>query len=441
MNIVKEDLGNQALMLKVSVVEADYKEAVEKALKGYRKKANIPGFRPGMAPMTIINKMYRRGTVADESYRMASKAMLQYLEESKIEIVGEPMPAENHPELHFDTAVDFEFQFEVGVKPEVNVDLAKVEVVKYEIEADAEMLSSYKDNLLRRFGKLIDVDVVEKEDAVSATLTGGDITVDDAYIGLIGMEDDVRGLFLGKKVGDKVEVEIEKLYPNKSQRAAILSLKENELDGIASKFEAVITRIRRFAAPELNEELFKEAFPDGSVKDEAGLNAHVESKVKEELAREAQAKLAMDTRKAVIDAAKLTLPEPFLKRWLVAINEGKFSMEDIEKEFDAFKEMMSWDILERHYLKEAGITIGNEDVKAEARSLALMQFAYYGMANPDDATLDSYVNHIMANKEEVRRLYERVTENKVIEYLDSKIKIKNKKTSAKDFAALVNPQA
>ena len=175
MNIVKEDLGDQTLLIKVNVAEADYKEAVEKTLKNYKKKANIPGFRPGMAPASVINKMYRRGTVAEESYRVASEAMIKFLEDNKIEIVGEPMPAENHPELHFDTATDFEFLFNVGVKPEVNIDLAKVKVTKYDIQVEDEMRTSYKDNFLRRFGKLIDVDKVEGEDAISATLTSGDI--------------------------------------------------------------------------------------------------------------------------------------------------------------------------------------------------------------------------------------------------------------------------
>ena len=252
------------------------------------------------------------------------------------------------------------------------------------------------------------------------------------------MDEEARKPFIGKKVGDKINVNIETLYPQKSQRAAILSIKENELDGIAPEFEATITRIRRFAAPELTEELYKEAFPDGSVTDEAGLDAFVDAEIKKELVRESDHKLAVDTRTAVVKAADLKLPEAFLKRWLVAINEGKFSMEDIEKEFGTFKEMMSWDILQRHYLKEAGVTIGEDDLKAEARNLAAMQFAYYGMANPEDSMLDNYVGHIMGNKEEVRKLYERVTEAKAVEYLDSKVKITNKKISTKDFVALVN---
>ncbi len=438
MNIVKEDLGDQTLLIKVGVAEADYKEAVDKTLKNYRKKANIPGFRPGMAPASVINKMYRRGTVAEEAYRVASEAMIKFLEDNKIEIVGEPMPAENHPELHFDTATDFEFLFNVGVKPEVNIDLAKVKVTRYDIQVEPDMHASYKENFLRRFGKLVDADTIESEDAVSATLVGGDITAEDAYIGLTGMDEEARKPFLGKKVGDKISVNIETLYPQKSQRAAILSVKENELDGIAPEFEATVTRIRRFAAPELNEELYKEAFPDGSVTDEAGLDAFVDAEIKKELVRESDHKLAVDTRAAVVKAADLKLPEAFLKRWLVAINEGKFSMEDIEKEFDTFKEMMSWDILQRHYLKEAGVTIGEEDLKAEARKLAAMQFAYYGMANPEDSMLDNYVGHIMGNKEEARKLYERVTEAKAVEYLDTKVKITNKKISTKDFVALVN---
>lgn len=441
MNVVIENLENQAALVKVSVSESDYKEAVEKSLKAYKKKANVPGFRPGMVPMSIVNKMYKKGVTAEESYRTASVAMMKHMQDNNIEFLGEPLPAESQPALDFDTQADFEFHFEIGIAPKVEVDLSKLELTRYKISIDDKMRQGYKENYLRRFGKLVDKDIVTKEEAISGTLSNDDMTIEDAYVGLISMTEEERAPFIGKKVGDVMNVNVNELYKTASQRASILSVKEEELDSINPEFTFTITRIRNFEAPELNEELFKEAFPNGDVTSEEQFNTMVEESLTKDLARETNYKFIDDTRSSLIKAAEMTLPESFLKKWLFTINEGKFTMEQIESEFSSFADMMTFDMLKRKFTAEASLQVAPEEAKDEAKALAAQQFAYYGMPNVDDDMLSNYADTIMANKEEANKIYERLSETKVIDYVASKAKVSEKSITVEEFAKMVNPES
>ncbi|MEG0500541.1 MAG: trigger factor, partial [Rikenellaceae bacterium] len=259
MIIVKENLENQVELIKVTVEAADYATTVENALKNYKKKANIPGFRPGMVPMGVIKKMYYKGVLAEETYRIASYECYKYMQDNKIEFLGDPIPAASQPALDFDTMESFEFHFKVGVASPIKLDLNKLSLKKYKLAINDELREGYKNNLLNRFGQLVDVDVVSKDEAVSVTLKQEDMTIEDAYVGLISMSDEERAPFIGKKVGDVMEVNVNELYKSPSQRASILSMKEEELANLNPLFTLTITRIRKFALPTLTPEFFEEA--------------------------------------------------------------------------------------------------------------------------------------------------------------------------------------
>lgn len=437
MNVVRENLENQTALLKVTISEADYKEQVEKQLKDYKRKANVPGFRPGMVPMGVINKMYRKSAVADTTYRKATDAAFEYIKENDIETVGDLMPSDSQKELDFDNNTEFEFGFQIGLAPEINLGLTKKNsVTKYVIEPNEEMRKGFRSNYMRRFGKLVDVDTVVEDEALTGTLTQGDTTVEDAYVGLISMDEAGRKPFIGKKVGDQVEVNINELYKTPSQRASILGVKENELEGMDPKYTFTITQIRKFAEPEMNEEFFKLAFPAGDVTTPAQFDATIDTQVRAELSKETDFRFTEDLRKYLLEKAELNLPEEFLKNWLYAVNEGKFTMEDIEKEFPQFLDMIRWDLIRRKVMKENNIEITPEDVKAEAKEVAMMQFQYYGMHTVADDMLDNFVGSIMSNKEEIRKIYDKVGERKVIAAVSELVKINEKSVSPDEFQKL-----
>ena len=442
MNITKVEKELGAALLRIVVEEADYAAEVEKMLKEYKRKANIPGFRQGMVPMGVIKKMYGKGAVAEQAYRKASNAAFEYLQAEKIDYIGDVIPAEEQGDFDFENNTEFEFVFEIGEAPKIELELSAKDKVTYsKIKVDKKMHGEYRSNYLRRYGRLIDVDKVEKDEALNVTLDNGDMRIEEAYVGLISMTDEERKEWKGKKVGYKTTVNINELYKKPEQRAAILSVKEEELESIKPEFELEITKIRRFADPELNEEFFKMAFPAGNVTSEEELDKFIDEEIERELKRECDFMFANQMRKFIIEKAGLQMPEEFLKRWLYVINEGKFSREEIEKDFAAFINMFTWNYLQKHFITEGDIKVTPEEAKAEAMSFAQMQFAQYGMPSAPADMLEGFAKQIMDNKEQLQKIYEKLFEEKVVEYLRGKIKVTEKAVSAEEFAKLAEELA
>ncbi len=437
MDIRRENLDGGRILIRTTVAESDYNNAVEKALKEYKRKANVPGFRPGMVPMALVNKLYRKGVLAEEAYKMASQATFDYIEKEKIDFLGDVLPADEQGALDFDNAEEFEFVFEVGLAPEVNIELTdKDKITRYRIEPDAEMKKNYRTNFLRRYGRLEDADKVGKDEALSATLDNDQMQIEEAYVGLVQMDDKARKPFIGKKVGDTMNVDITELYPTTAQRAAILKMKEDELDGIDPKFKLTITKIRKFVEPTLDAEFFAQAFPGGEVKDEAEFDAFITGQITRDLDRETDYVFTFQMRKMLLDKAALAMPEAFLKRWLFTINKGRFTMEQIESELPQFVDMMRWNLIQKYYADKLGIKLEPEDAMTEAKRYAAMQFAQYGMANVGDDVLTNYAQQMLQNKDEARKIYDRLFEQKVIDAVAATIKVADKTVSPEEFNKL-----
>ena len=437
MKIVREQKEGHLSLIRATVDEGDYGAAVEKTLRDYRRKANIPGFRPGMTPMGIIKKMYGKGVVAEQAYRTASEAVFEYLGKEKIEYVGDVIPSDEQKEFDFDNATEFEFVFEIGEAPEIKLELSQKDKIVYnKIKIDKKMHADYLDNYLRRFGRLVDADKVTKDEALSVTLDNGDILVADAYVGLISMNDEERKPFIGKKVGYKTTVNINELYKNPAQRAAALQVKEAELEGINPEFSLEITKIRKFANPELNEEFFKMAFPSGNVTNAAELDKFIDAEIESELSRESDYLFTIQLRDFLLEKAALEMPAEFLKHWLYVINEGKFTKEEVEQDFDQFLKMFSWNYLQKHFIQTEKLTVTNEEAAAEARKFAAAQFAQYGMPSAPEEMIENFAKRLLDDKEQSRKVYEKLFEEKVVAAVRAKIKVTEKAISAEDFTAL-----
>ena len=442
MNITREQRDGGVSIVKVVVGEADYGQAVEKQLREYKRKANVPGFRPGMVPMSIIKKMYGKHVVAEQSYHLASTSVFEYLQKENIDYVGDVIPSEEQGAFDFENNTEFEFVFEFGEAPKIELTLdSKDKIVYNKIKIDKKMRADYRSNYLRRYGRLVEVEKVSDDEALSVTLDNGDIRIEEAYVGLISMTDEERKEWKGKKVGYKTTVNIEELYKKPEQRASILSVKEEELASIKPEFELEITKIRKFAEPELNEEFFKMAFPAGNVTNEEQFDAFIEEQIESELKRECDFMFVNAVRNYVVEKAALAMPEEFLKRWLYVINEGKFSREEIEKDFAAFIKMFTWNYLQKHFITEGELKVSAEEAKAEAVAFAQMQFAQYGMPSAPQDMLENFAKQIMDNKEQLQKIYEKLYEEKVVEYIRGKVKVSEKAISAEEFDTLASEMA
>ena len=437
MKIVREQREQNTSLIRVTVGQEDYREEVEKALREYKRKANIPGFRPGMVPMGIIKKMYGKGVLAEQSYRKASNSVFEYLQKENIDYLGDVIPSEEQGAFDFDSGTEFEFVFEIGEAPELKLDLSeKDKLTYYKIKIDKKMHEDFRSNYLRRYGRLVDADAVTSDEALSVTLDNGDMRIEDAYVGLISMPEEERKPFIGKKVGDKMTVNVNELYRTPSQRAAVLQVKEGELEHIKPEFELEITRIRKFAEPELNEEFFKMAFPAGNVTTAEQFEAFIDEQIASELRRESDYLFTLEVRDYLVKKADLKMPEAFLKRWLYTINEGKFTMEEIEKDFDQFLKMFTWNYIQKQIIKQENITVSADEATAEAKAFAQAQFAQYGMPSAPDDMLAGYAKQILENKEQGQKIYEKLYETKVVEAVKAKIKVSEKSVSAEEFAKL-----
>ena len=437
MKITREQREAGTSVLKVLVAEADYAEAVDKMLRDYKRKANVPGFRPGMVPMGIVRKMYGKGAVAEQSYRIASNSVFEYLQKEGIDYVGDVIPSEEQGDFDFENNTEHEFIFEIGEAPKIEMELTKEDKLTYnKIKIDEKMVEGYKDNYLRRYGRLVDVEKVEKDEALTVVLDNGEMRIEDAYVGLISMSDEERAIFLGKKVGDKMDVDVNELYKSASQRASILQVKQEELETINPKFSLEIKQIRQFANPELNEEFFKMAFPAGNITSEEELNKFLEAEIETELKRESDYLFTIRVRNFLMEKAGLQMPEAFLKRWLFTINEGKFTMEDIEKDFDGFVKMFTWNYIQKHFIQSAELRVSQEEAEAEAKEFAKAQFAQYGMPSAPEEMIANFSKQILENKEQSQKIYEKLYELKVVEYVKSQVKVTTKAVSSEEFAKM-----
>ncbi len=443
MNITRENREQGTSLLKVVVDTNDYGEAVDKQLREMKRKANIPGFRPGMVPMGIVKKMYGKGILAEQSYRTASNAVFEYLQKEKIDYLGDVIPSDEQGDFDFDNNTEFEFLFEIGEAPKIDMTLSaeKDKLTYNKIKVDKKMHEDYRSNYLRRYGRLVDVETVEKDEALNVTLDNGELRIEEAYVGLISMSEQERAPFIGKQVGYKTQVDINELYKKPEQRAAVLQVKAEQLEGINPKFELEITKIRRFADPELNEEFFKMAFPAGNVTSEKEFDKFIDEDIERELKRETDYLFTMQLRDYILDKAALAMPVEFLKRWLYVINEGKFSREDIEKDFDQFLKMFTWNYLQKHFIEQGQLTVTADEAMEEAKVFAQAQFAQYGMPSAPAEMLENFAKQIMENKEQQSKVYEKLYEVKVVEYLKSQIKVSEKSISADDFAKLAKEVA
>lgn len=437
MKIIKEEVAKNDLLIRVTVSEADYAEAVEKSLREYKRKANIPGFRPGMVPIGVVKKMFGRGALAEQSYRTASEAAYNYLQTEKIEILGDPIPSDQQKEMDFDTQTEFEFIFEVGQAPALDLAFTDKDKLVYPvIEPDKEMLKSARTNFLRQYGHLEEADKVTSDEALTVTLDNAELRIEEAYLGLISLSESARKPFIGKSKGFKTKVDITELYPSEQQRAAILQLKPEELAGLNPDFELEITGIRRFTEPALDEAFFKQNFPKGDVTNEKQLGAHIQAGMAADLRRESDYYFSTLIRMTVLKKAHLEMPEAFLRRWLYTINEGKFTMEQIEAEFAPFLNQFTWNFIQRRIVAEQKIAVTADDAAAEARRMAALQFAQYGMPNAPEELLADFASRLLADKERANNIYEGLYDQRVTDYFRTQFQITEKGVSTKEFAEL-----
>lgn len=447
MNISRKDIDQNNAIITISIAKEDYAEKVEKALRDYRKKANMPGFRPGMVPLGMIKKMYGKAVKAEEINNVVSEKLVNYIEENDLPILGQPLPSETEqPEYDFDVKEAFDFHFDIGLAPAFDVEMnGKDKVTYYDIAVSDEMIENQVKSYTSRFGKYEQVDIVEEKDMVKGLIVElengaekeGGIRAEDAVLTPAYMKDDEqRALFVGKAKGDKVVFNPAKAFENETEISSLLKITKEEVKDLAADFQIEIQGITRYNDGEVNQELFDKVFGEGVVKTEEDFRTKITESIKENLKADSDYKFNLDARQMYVDKFKgLDFPEAFLKRWLLANNED-LTPEKVDEDYPKMIEDLVWHLTKDKIAKANEIKVELPDVEEYAKKVAKAQFAQYGMVGMGDDIIENYAKDMMKQEETVRNFIDRAAEEKVLAVIRENVKLDKKDISMEDFNKL-----
>ena len=437
-------------ILTMTIEQADYQEKVEKTLKEYRKKAQVPGFRPGMVPMGMIKKQYGTAVKVDEVNRLLGEKLYEYIRENKIQMLGDPLPnTEKQVAQDFEKEGDLTFVFDIAVAPEFEAKLSgKDKIAYYTIDVDDKLIGQQVEMYQSQAGEFVKADVFSGNDTITGdlrqldengnTLEGGITTeagmVMPAYI----KEESQKKLFDGCKTGDIITFNPKKAYPdNDAEVAALLKVKKEDVADLTADFSFQVTEIRHFQPAEVNQALFDRVFGEGNVKDEKEFREKIAEQLKAQFVGSSDYKFMLDVREHLEKkVGKLEFPEALLKR--IMLNNNKDKGEDfVEKNFEASINELKWHLIKEQIVAAQKIEIKDEDLKAVAKNAMRAQFAQYGMSNVPDDVLENYAEEQLKKRENIDNFVDRAIDLKLTEVLKNVVKLDEKAISLDDFNKLL----
>jgi trigger factor len=424
--------------LKVILTEADYKPEVDKKIKQYSKTAQVKGFRPGMVPKEYIQKLHGKSILVDEVINMVSKTVNDYITTNKLRVVGDPMPDnEAAKDIDWDNQKEFSFEYEIGTASDFSVDLAKIPAIKnYDIEPSEDKITEAIDDVRKRFGKDEETEEVEKEDMIFGTLKqeSTEFDVKDASIPTGRVNEDAFHIFKGLEKGSSVKFDIQSIFANAKDLGFATGKTEEEAAALSGEFELTVDKITRSMPSELDQELFDKAIGEGKASNEAEFRAEIAKIIKENYARESDYLLDFEVEKTLLDSVQIELPNEFLKKWLFNINEGKFSQEDIEKDYDAFAKGLRMDLIRNEVSANNDIKLEYTDIVEEVKAEMRNYFGGYAYEGLDDMIDNMARKTLKENKDNaVRRYTDRAYGKKVREFLKANIAIEKQSIQVEEF--------
>lgn len=444
MNIVRKDLDQSNALLTVCIEKADYAEKVDKTLRDYRKRANIPGFRPGMVPVGLVKKMYGKAVMAEEINKIVSDSLFEYINENKINVLGEPLAnVDLQKPIDFENQESFEFNFDLGLAPEFEVELSKKDkITYYSIAVSDEMIDNQVKSYTGRYGKYVQEEAVEEKDMLKGELlemANGKVNEDglkvkDAALTISYMKDaDQKALFANAKKGDVVVFNPAKAYVEEAEIASLLKISKDEAKSMTSDFQLKIESITRYHEADVNQELFDKVFGEGVVTSEADFRSKIAENIKENLNSDSEYKFGIDAHAALIAKYKgLQFPDAFLKRWVLTTNEN-LTPETLEVDYPKMIDDLAWQLIKNKIAKANDIKVEKEDIENFAKSMAKAQFAQYGMIGIDDEIVANYAKDILKKEETLKNIVEKVVEDKVFAVIKDNVKLDTKEVSIEEF--------
>ncbi|MGM9701027.1 MAG: trigger factor [Prevotella sp.] len=450
MNISFETPDKINGLMTIVLDEADYKEDVEKTLKDYRKKANVPGFRPGMVPMGLIKRQYGTAVKADAINKIVGEQLQQYIRDNKIQMLGEPLPSEQHEAQDLEKDSTFTFKFDIAVAPEFTCELSASDKIDYyNITVDDALIDRQVEMFASQMGSYVNADHFEGNDTIKGDLREldengntkeGGVTVDSAILMPLYIKDEEqKKLFDDAKPGDIITFNPRKAYAESdAEVAALLKISRDEVAEHTGDFSYQVTEINHFQKHEVNQELFDGVYGKGNVADEQAFRDKIAEGLKAQLATDSDFRFIQDVRAYCEQkVGKLEYPDALLKRIMLANNKDK-GEEYVEKNYEASIKELTWHLIKEQLVAANGVKIGDADVQAAAMEAARAQFAQYGMNNVPEEYLDNYAAEMLKKADTVEPLVNRAIDRKLTEALKGVVSFNEKAISLDDFNKLMS---
>lgn len=450
MNITKESIDELNARVTIKLQPSDYQPLVDKTLKEHARKANMPGFRPGKVPVGIVKKMYGSSILVDEVNKILGNQLYEYIGNEKLEILGNPLPSEEvKPVADFENPADMEFTYDLGLAPKIELDLGKKFKFDYfKIEATEKDIENSLENISKRSGEMVDYDTIADNDLVKVqwvelnedgSIKEGGV-MNSSSVALDKLNDDLKKQLIGKKLEESLTVDYREFSENDTDLAAMLALTVEELQNVNGSFKITIEKIQRLKEAELNEELFKKVYPDGSVTSLDEMKAKIKVDYAAYFDQESDKKLKNDMVIDLLKNTKVELPDEFLKRWLTTVGEQKSTKEQVEQEYPNYRDGLKWQLIQNKIIREKDIKVETDELKAGIRQQLLNQFAHYGMQQADDEMMDDMVEKFMKREDEVRKMNDQIYDQKVMDLVKSMATLTEKKVNSEKFYEMASKE-
>ena len=438
-------------LLTMTIEAADYQEAVEKTLKNYRKKAQVPGFRPGMVPMGMIKKQYGTAVKVEEVNKLLSEKLYAYIQENNIKMLGEPLPnQEKQVPQDFEKDADLTFVFDIAVAPEFQAELSgKDKIDYYTIKVEDKLIDDQVQMYASQAGEFVKADVFSGNDTITGDLReldengntkeGGITTEGGMVMPAYIKAEDQKKLFDGAKPGDIITFNPKKAYPdNDAEVAALLKMQKDDVKDLNADFSYQITEIRHFQPAEVNQQLFDRVFGEGTVTDEKAFREKIAATIAPQLQQNSDYKFLLDVRKYMEEkVGKLEFPEALLKRVMLQNNKDK-GADYVEKNFEGSIHELGWHLIKEQLVSANNIKVEESDLKAVAKEAIRAQFAQYGMSNVPDDVLENYAGEQLKKRENIDNFVDRAIDQKLTETLKNVVKLNQKEVTLEEFNKLMS---
>lgn len=444
MNVLENKIDELNAVLTVKIVKEDYIENYEGSIKKYRKQIQMPGFRPGQVPTSVVKKKYGPSILAEEIDKLLNEAIQNHIKDNELSILGNPLPkSDDKQDIDWKNPSDMEFSFEIGLAPQFELKLdGKTKYPFNTVKIDDSLVDKQIEDFARRYGKMMPVDKSEEKDMIWSTFTELDENdqpkeggfVHNSTVAIEFLEDaDMKKKLTGVKNGDTLILNPKVISRGDADMGAMLGISKEEAAAYNRNVELKVTEIKRMEPAEINQELIDKVYGEGNVEGVDAMKEKISAELRQMFAQDSDRLFKRDFADITLEKLNLDLPNDFLKRWILSSSKEEITMDDVEKEYDQYANSLKWQLVENRIIKDNDIKVEFDEVLNHTKNLLAGQYAQYGMMVPVDEELTANARKVLENREEAQKLFEQLYDLKVINFLKNTVKLNEKELSYDDF--------